>query len=103
MNQCNHILHGGVKNFNIPKIFFIIVILCTIIFMSIQIHKNKYEQKYVIMLLILFVLSFIGGSFITKLKGSGPYALYYILKFLFLGGPVITLFVLNILLGQDKF
>lgn len=89
--------------FSISKIFFILIIICTIAYLSLQIQKSKYEKKYVVALLVLFVFGLVGGLFITKLKGPGPYALFYITKFIFLGGPLITFLVLNILLGQNKF
>jgi len=123
MTHCNDIIYGGGGGlskiraqaklgnlgitsgefFSISKIFFILVIICTIAYLSLQIQKKKYDKKYVVALLVLFIFGLIGGLFITKLKGPGPYAAFYITKFIFLGGPIITFLVLNILLGRNKF
>jgi hypothetical protein len=89
--------------FSFEKLFFIIIVICTIAYLSLQIQKSKYEKKYVVALLILFVFTIFGGLFITKLRGPGPYGIFYILRFIFLGGTLITFLILNILLGQNKF
>jgi hypothetical protein len=92
---------GGL--FNFTKFFFITIVICTLAYFSLQIQKNKFDKKYTVALLTVFVFTLCGGLFVTKLKGPGPYAAFYILKFIFLGGPLITMLILNSLLGSDKF
>lgn len=93
---------SGVGSF-LTKWFFITIIICTLAFLSLQIRNDTFDKKYVVSLLVIFVFALCGGLFITKLRGSGPYGAFIILKILFLGGPLITMLVLLILLGANKF
>jgi hypothetical protein len=95
---------GGIFGLiNFTKLFFIMLVLCTLAYFSLQIQKNKFDKKYTVALLVIFVFALIGGIFHRFLRGPGPYGIFYILKFFFLFGPIFTIFVLLILLGQDKF
>ena len=89
------------KFFNFSKIFFILIIICTIAYLSLQIQKNKYAKKYVVALLVLFIFGLVGGLFIIKLPRIPP--IFLIIKILFLGGTLVTFLILNILLGKNKF
>ena len=96
------------RGFSFSKLFFILIIICTIAYISLQIQKKKFDKKYMVALLVLLVFSLVGGLFILKIPMeyvTHPIAkvVVYILKFLFVGGPLITFLILEVLLGQNKF
>ena len=96
--------YNKVSNFlNPTKIFFILIVICTLVYYALQIQKSKFDKKYTVALLVVTVFTLVGGLFIVHLRGIGPYAIFLILKILFLGGPLLTIFILNILIGQGKF
>jgi cytochrome bd-type quinol oxidase subunit 2 len=92
--------------FSFSKLFFILIIICTIAYISLQIQKSKYDKKYMVALLVLLVFALVGGVFILKIPNvlhPVGRVVVYILKFLFIGGPLITFLILEILMGSDKF
>ncbi len=95
------------RGYSFSKLFFILIIICTIAYLSLQIQKQKFDKKHIVALLALLVLSLFGGLFILKLptKGiTGPAIIVvYILKFLFIVGPLVSFVMLEILMGRDKF
>lgn len=92
------------SGFQFSKWFLVLIVIFTIAYMSLQIQKNKFDKKYIVALLVMLVFSLVGVLLlILPLKGPGPYLIFYILKGLFVGGPIITFLIIEILIGQDKF
>jgi hypothetical protein len=78
--------------------FLIVIVICTITYLALLISKSKYDKKYIVALLVMFIFVFIGSVFPTT---SSPQLL--IAKVILLIAPLITILIINILIGQNKF
>jgi len=84
------------------KIFIVLLVICILVYLTIMVSKNKYDKKHIIPLYVLLIFGLV-GFFISYLRGIGPYGIILIAKLLFVGGPLITMLILNILFGRGKF
>jgi hypothetical protein len=96
------------RGFSLTKIFFILMVICTIAYVSLQIQKTKFDKKYSIALLVILIFALVGGGVVLKIGdflNASPQTriLKYILQFIFVFGPIVTFLILNALLGANKF
>jgi hypothetical protein len=94
----------GRQSFVIRNILAFIVLI-TILYIAAQMNKEKYDKKYFIALIVLLSASFL-GHLIFQIPGAtillrGPVGI--ILKLLFIYIPLITLFILMVLIFTNKF
>jgi len=82
----------------ISKGFLTVIVICTIAYLALLINKNKDGRKYLIALIAIFSLTLLASWF--PLSPAPPLA---IIKIILLLAPLITILILNILIGQDKY
>ena len=82
----------------ISKGFLTIIVICTIAYLGLLLNKNKNDKKYFVALIAIFSLTLAGSWF--PLSPAPP---MLIIKLLLLLAPLITMLILNILIGQDKY
>ena len=80
------------------KGFLTIIVICTIAYLALLINKNKCDKKYFIALIVVFAFTLIASWF--PLSISLPMV---IIKIILLLAPLLTLLIINILIGQDKY
>lgn len=96
------------NKFSLTKLFFILMVICTIAYTSLQIQKNKFDKKYSVALLVILVFALVGGGFVLKISkflemDTRGKIIKYILQFIFVFGPIFTFLILNALMGTNKF
>ncbi len=97
INNQNGGFLGKIRKF-ISKGFLTVIVICTIAYLALLINKNKDGRKYFIALIAIFSLTLLASWF--PLSPAPPLA---IIKLLLLLAPLITILILNILIGQDKY
>jgi len=96
-NQSGSGILGKIRKF-ISKGFLTVIVICTIAYLALLINKNKCDNKYFIALIAIFSLTLLASWF--PLSPAPPLA---IIKIILLLAPLITMLILNILIGQDKY
>jgi hypothetical protein len=103
MNYINNQIGSGLEFLGtirkyISKGFLTIIVICTIVYLTLLINKNKCDKKYFIALIAVFAF--------TLLASWCPLSLtlpLIIIKIILLLAPLITMLILNILIGEDKY
>lgn len=88
---------GKIRKF-ISKGFLTIIVICTIAYLALLINKNKCDKKYFIALIVVFAFTLLASWF--PLSIAPPMV---IIKIILLLAPLLTLLIINILIGQDKY
>ncbi len=93
------------QGFSWTKLIFVLVVICTIAFISLQIQKKKYDKKYSYALISLLALTLAHGLIIMKLPNTKDPKVKIIMKSIkaFITFSIFLSFlVLAILMGEDK-
>jgi len=86
---------GKIRKY-ISKGFLTIIVICTIAYLGQLINKNKFDKKYHIALISIFSLTLLASCF--PISPAPP---LLIIKLLLLLAPLLTILILNIMIGQD--
>jgi len=83
------------------NIYLVLIVLLIIFYLGAQISRSKYDKGHTIALLVLLVFCTIGHFLLKAPFLPGPVGI--LLKFLFVYGPMITLFILMVVTFTGSF